>query len=64
MFFYFTNTPNPVVLTLCFGLRGIARELSTRAFLMELQDGILHIQSFLAVTIGIIVLFVGKRING
>ncbi len=31
---------------------------------MELQDGILHIQSFLAVTIGIIVLFVGKRING
>ncbi|MFZ4700693.1 MAG: sodium/glutamate symporter, partial [Candidatus Methylumidiphilus sp.] len=31
---------------------------------MELQDGILHIQSFLAVTIGIVVLFVGKRING
>jgi ESS family glutamate:Na+ symporter len=30
---------------------------------MELQDGILHIQSFLAVTIGIIVLFVGKRLN-
>ena len=30
---------------------------------MDLQDGILHIQSFLAVTIGIIVLFVGKRIN-
>lgn len=30
---------------------------------MELQDGILHIQSFLAVTVGIVVLFVGKRIN-
>ena len=30
---------------------------------MELQDGIIHIQSFLAVTIGIIVLFVGKRLN-
>ena len=30
---------------------------------MELQDGILHIQSFLAVTIGIVVLFAGKRIN-
>ncbi len=30
---------------------------------MELQGGILHIQSFLAVTIGIIVLFVGKRLN-
>jgi len=30
---------------------------------MELQDGILRIDSFLAVTIGILVLFVGKRIN-
>ena len=30
---------------------------------MDLQDGILHIQSFLAVTIGIVVLFVGKRLN-
>jgi ESS family glutamate:Na+ symporter len=30
---------------------------------MELQNGILHIQSFLAVTIGIIVLFIGKRLN-
>ena len=30
---------------------------------MELQDGILHIQSFLAVTIGIVVLFAGKRLN-
>ena len=30
---------------------------------MDLQDGTLHIQSFLAVTIGIIVLFVGKRLN-
>jgi ESS family glutamate:Na+ symporter len=30
---------------------------------MDLQDGILHVQSFLAVTIGIIVLFVGKRLN-
>ena len=30
---------------------------------MELQDGIIHIQSFLAVTIGIVVLFVGKRFN-
>ena len=30
---------------------------------MDLQDGILHVQSFLAVTVGIIVLFVGKRLN-
>ena len=30
---------------------------------MELQDGVLHIESFLAVTIGIVVLFVGKRLN-
>ena len=30
---------------------------------MELQDGVLRIDSFLAVTIGILVLFVGKRIN-
>lgn len=30
---------------------------------MELQNGTLHIQSFLAVTIGIVVLFVGKRLN-
>ncbi len=30
---------------------------------MELQDGLLRIDSFLAVTIGILVLFVGKRIN-
>jgi ESS family glutamate:Na+ symporter len=30
---------------------------------MELQDGILHVESFLAVTIGIVVLFVGKRLN-
>ena len=30
---------------------------------MELTDGILHIKSFLAITIGIIVLFVGKRLN-
>ena len=30
---------------------------------MELQDGILQIQSFLAVTIGIVVLFAGKRLN-
>lgn len=30
---------------------------------MELQEGILRIDSFLAVTIGIIVLFVGKRLN-
>jgi len=30
---------------------------------MELQDGVLHVQSFLAVTLGIIVLFVGKRLN-
>lgn len=30
---------------------------------MELYDGILHVQSFLAVTIGIVVLFVGKRLN-
>ena len=30
---------------------------------MELQDGILHVQPFLAVTLGIVVLFVGKRLN-
>ncbi len=30
---------------------------------MELLDGILRIDSFLAVTIGIVVLFVGKRLN-
>lgn len=30
---------------------------------MELVDGVLRIESFLAVTIGILVLFVGKRIN-
>jgi len=31
---------------------------------MEFTDGSLHIASFLAVTFGIIVLFVGKRVNG
>ncbi len=30
---------------------------------MEFQDGVLSIESFLAVTIGIIVLFIGKRLN-
>jgi len=30
---------------------------------MELTEGVLHIGSFLAVTLGIIVLFVGKRLN-
>jgi ESS family glutamate:Na+ symporter len=30
---------------------------------MELTEGTLHISSFLAVTLGIVVLFVGKRIN-
>jgi ESS family glutamate:Na+ symporter len=30
---------------------------------MELLDGVLRVESFLAVTIGIIVLFVGKRLN-
>lgn len=30
---------------------------------MEMVDGVLHINQFLAVTLGIIVLFVGKRIN-
>jgi ESS family glutamate:Na+ symporter len=30
---------------------------------MELSDGILRFESFLAVTIGIVVLFVGKRVN-
>jgi hypothetical protein len=30
---------------------------------MELLGGILRIESFLAVTIGIVVLFVGKRLN-
>jgi glutamate:Na+ symporter, ESS family len=31
---------------------------------MELLEGVLRIDSFLAVTIGIVVLFVGKRLNG
>ncbi|HCS90332.1 MAG: sodium/glutamate symporter [Thiohalocapsa sp. PB-PSB1] len=31
--------------------------------MLELQDGVLHIESFLALTIGILVLFVGKRLN-
>ena len=31
--------------------------------MIELQDGVLHIGAFLTVTIGIIVLFVGKRLN-
>ncbi|MBV5273235.1 MAG: sodium/glutamate symporter, partial [Lamprocystis purpurea] len=30
---------------------------------MEFQDGVLRIESFLAVTIGIVVLFIGKRLN-
>lgn len=30
---------------------------------MEINDGILHVESFLAVTLGIVVLFVGKRLN-
>jgi ESS family glutamate:Na+ symporter len=30
---------------------------------MEFQGSTLHIDSFIAVTIGIIVLFVGKRLN-
>jgi glutamate:Na+ symporter, ESS family len=30
---------------------------------MEFQDGVLRFESFLAVTIGIIVLFIGKRLN-
>jgi len=30
---------------------------------MEMQDGILHVQTFLAITLGIIVLFAGKRLN-
>ncbi len=30
---------------------------------MEIQDGILHVDGFLAITLGIIVLFVGKRLN-
>jgi ESS family glutamate:Na+ symporter len=31
---------------------------------MEFDNGILHISAFLSVTMGIIVLFVGKRVNG
>jgi len=31
---------------------------------MEIQDGVLHLGAFLAVTLGIVVLFVGKRLNG
>lgn len=31
--------------------------------MMEIQDGILHIKPFIAVTLGIFVLFVGKRLN-
>ncbi len=30
---------------------------------MEIQDGVLHVGSFMAVTLGIIVLFAGKRLN-
>ena len=30
---------------------------------MEMQDGVLHVQTFLAITLGIIVLFAGKRLN-
>ncbi len=30
---------------------------------MEIQDGILHVGSFLTVTLGIIVMFAGKRLN-
>jgi len=30
---------------------------------MELQDGVLHIESSPAVTLGIVILFVGKRLN-
>lgn len=30
---------------------------------MELQDGILHVSSLIAVTLGIVVLFLGKRLN-
>ena len=30
---------------------------------MELVDGILRIDEFLSVTLGIVVLFVGKRLN-
>jgi ESS family glutamate:Na+ symporter len=31
--------------------------------ILELEDGVLHVGAFLAVTLGIVVLFVGKRIN-
>lgn len=30
---------------------------------MLIEDGVIHIDSFLAVTMGIIVLFVGRRLN-
>jgi ESS family glutamate:Na+ symporter len=30
---------------------------------MEFADGILHFKNFLAITIGILVLFIGKRLN-
>jgi ESS family glutamate:Na+ symporter len=30
---------------------------------MIIEDGVIHIDSFLAVTMGIIVLFVGRRLN-
>ena len=30
---------------------------------MDMQDGVLHVGSFLAVTLGILVLFVGRRLN-
>jgi hypothetical protein len=30
---------------------------------MEYADGVLHVESFLAITIGIVALFVGRRIN-
>ena len=31
---------------------------------LEVVDGVLQVSAFLAVTLGIIVLFVGKRMNG
>ena len=31
---------------------------------MEFEDGVLHLEPFMVVTLGIVVLFVGKRLNG
>jgi ESS family glutamate:Na+ symporter len=46
-----------------FGRMSLSPTAATRDRNMELTDGVLRLDNFLAVTLGIIVLFVGKRIN-